>query len=98
MSRLAAIGGRRASCLLLAAVTVMATVLAMIAPGTAQAATEGTTGGSFTTNDSSSPPLINSVGLYTTADVAATSMDPTVENWIKVSVTDNQTLEHLTSV
>lgn len=98
MTKLAATGRRKGLCLLLAAATVMATVLAMMVPGAASAATEGTTGGSFTTNDSSSAPLINSVGLYTTANVSTTSMDPTVEYFIKVSVTDNQTLEHLTSV
>ncbi len=98
MTRLAAIGGRRALCLLLAAVTVTATVMALIVPGTARAATEATTGGTFSTNDSSSAPLINSVGLYGTDNVAATNMDPTIESWIKVNVTDNQTLEHLSSI
>ena len=98
MSRLAATGGRRASCLLLAAVTVLATVLVMIAPGTAQADAEGTTGGTFATDDSSSPPAINGVDLYDTDNVAATDMSPTVERWIAVDVSDAQTLQHLTSI
>ena len=103
MTKVATIDTRRVLHIVVIAAMVIATLLAAMIPTLVSAAdnpadNEGTTGGSFTTNDSSSPPLINSVGLYTTADVSTTAMDPTVEYWIKVDVTDNQTLEHLTSV
>jgi hypothetical protein len=98
MTRLARIDRRKALSLLLAGAMVMATVMSMIVPRVTEAATEGTMGGSFTTNDSSSPPLVNSVSLTGTDNVAATNMDPQTEYYVHVSVTDNQTLEHLTSV
>jgi hypothetical protein len=98
MTRLAKIDRRKALSLLLAGAMVTATVMSMIVPRVTQAAVEGTMGGSFTTNDSSSAPLVNSVALTGTDNVAATNMDPQTEYYIQVSVTDNQTLEHLTSV
>jgi hypothetical protein len=103
MTKVATMDTRKILHIMVIAAMVIATLLAAMIPTLVSAAdnpadNEGTTGGSFTTNDSSSPPLINSVGLYTTADVSTTAMDPTVEYWIKVDVTDNQTLEHLTSV
>jgi hypothetical protein len=98
MTKVATIDTKRVLCLVMVAAMLIATLLVAMIPTIVSAALEGTTGGSFTTNDSSSPPLINSVGLFTTADVSTTTMDPTVEYWIKVDVTDNQTLEHLASV
>jgi hypothetical protein len=103
MTRVATIDKRKVLGLVMVAAMVIATLLAAMVPTIVSAAdapgdNEGTTGGSFTTNDSSSVPLINSVGLYTGANVSATAMDPFVEYWIKVDVTDNQMLEHLTSV
>jgi hypothetical protein len=103
MTKVATIDTRRVMHIVVIAAMVIATLLAAMIPTLVSAAdneadNEGTTGGSFTTDDSSSPPLINSVGLYTTGNVSTGAMDPFVEYWVKVSVTDNQTLEHLASL
>jgi hypothetical protein len=103
MTKVATIDTRRVLSIVVIAAMVIATLLAAMIPTIVSAAdnpadNEGTTGGSFTTNDSSSPPLVNSVTLTDNASVPATAMDPQTEYYVEVDVTDNQTLEHLTSV
>jgi hypothetical protein len=103
MTRVATIDTRRFFALLLIAAMLIAMIpigVAVFPSGVLAAATENATvGGSFQTNDNdtTSTPTV-SVALYTTDNVATNTMDPTVESWIKVDVTDNQTLEHLTSI
>jgi hypothetical protein len=103
MSKAATIKNHRLLYLVAAAAMVIAMAMALFLPGLAMAAddsgdNEGTTGGSFTTNDSSSPPLVNSVLLTDNVGSPALAMDPQTEYYVEVSVTDNQTLEHLTYV
>jgi hypothetical protein len=103
MTKVATIDARRVLHIVVIAAMMIATLLAALIPTVVSAAdnpadNEGTTGGSFSTNDSSSPPLVNSVDLTDNASVSATAMDPQTEYYVEVSVTDNQTLEHLTSV
>lgn len=103
MTKAATIKNHRILYFVAAAAMVIAMAMALFLPGVAMAAddssdNEGTTGGSFTTNDSSSPPLVNSVTLTDNVGAPALAMDPQTEYFVEVSVTDNQTLEHLTSV
>lgn len=103
MTKVATIDMRRFVHIVVIAAMMLVTLLAALVPTIVLAAddagdNEGTTGGSFATNDSSSTPLINSVTLTDNASTPATAMDPQTEYFVEVSVTDNQTLEHLTSV
>ena len=104
MTKVATIDTRRLFALLLIAAMLMAMIpigVAILPSGVLAAATENATvGGSFQTNDTdpTSTPTVNSVALYTTGNVEIDTMDPTVESWIKVSVTDNQSLTHLSTI
>lgn len=103
MTKAATIDKRKVLNIVVIAAMMLTTLLAALIPTVVLAAddsgdNEGTTGGSFTTNDSSSTPLVNSVTLTDNVGAPATAMDPQTEYFVEVSVTDNQTLEHLTSV
>ena len=100
MTKVATLENRRFLCLvvLAAMLITMIPISVVVFPRGLLAADNSTISGQFQTNDSTSPPSVNTVGLYTTGDVAATDMDPGVAYWIKVGVTDNETLEHLTSL
>jgi hypothetical protein len=103
MTRVATIDTRRVLHLVVIAAMVIATLLAAMIPTVvladdAPGDNVGTTGGSFQTSDNSSPPSVISVELKNTDNSTAATMDPTVEYMIQVSITDNQTLEHLASL
>lgn len=67
-------------------------------PGIILAATESTTTGSFTASNVA--PTVSSVDLWTTGGGASstTTMTPQVQYNVKVAVTDNNTLDDLTTV
>ncbi len=99
MTKVATIDKRRFVHVLVIAAMMLTTLLAALIPTVVladnPADNEGITNGSFETDDSSSPPAVNEVALTATDNNTADAMDPTVEYWLHVKVTDNQTLEHL---
>ena len=79
-------------------VIVIVLLLATALPGVVLAAVEGTSTGSFTASNAT--PSVTSVALWTTGGGAAATdtMTPLVQYNVKVAVTDNNTLDDLSTV
>ena len=76
--------------------TVLLVALLSLSPGLILAATEGSSTGSFTTSNVA--PVVNSVQLYDTGDSTTDSMTPLTQYYVKVNVTDNNTLNDVGTV
>jgi len=71
-------------------------VVLSLSPGLILAATEGSSTGSFTSSNVA--PVVNTVQLYDTGDSTTDSMTPLTQYYVKVNITDNNTLNDVGTV
>ena len=96
MTKVATIDKRRILSLVAAAAMVIVTVMAMIVPRVARAATSDGIAGTFTVNNGTFD--VDNVTVYTTVGASTTNPSPNADYHVKVSVTDLNGLDKLTQV
>ena len=96
MTKVATIDTRKFVSLVITAAMILATVMALIVPKVARAATEDTVSGQFGVNDGTF--TVDNVTIWSMASVAVTTMAPHTPFHVKVDITNTNGLDKITQI